>query len=79
MDLWYKHHQEACFVIEGAAIVTERDTGAVTHRIGPGDAYAPGTTATRSGAGAAAPGLRLQPRADGRETHDADGSYELAD
>ena len=35
MQLWYKHHQEACFVIEGEAEITERDTGAV-HRIGPG-------------------------------------------
>ena len=41
MNLWYKHHQEACFVIEGAAELMERDTGTV-HRIGPGDAYAPG-------------------------------------
>ena len=40
MNLWYKHHQEACFVVDGAAEITERDTGAV-HRIGPGDAYAP--------------------------------------
>ena len=34
MNLWYKHHQEACFVVEGEAELTERDTGAV-HRLGP--------------------------------------------
>jgi len=32
MQLWYKHHQEACFVIEGEAEITVRDTGAVHRR-----------------------------------------------
>src|SRR5687768_17633965 len=40
MNIWYKHHQEACFVIDGEAEITERDTGSV-HRIGQGSAYAP--------------------------------------
>ena len=48
MDLWYKHHQEACYVIEGAAEITERDTGAV-RRIGPGMPTHPAMTGTRSG------------------------------
>ncbi len=75
MNLWYKHHQEACYVIEGEAEITERDTGAV-HRIGPGDAYAPQhdrhTIRVLSE-------LRLvcvfNPALTGTETHDADGSY----
>ncbi len=79
MELWYKNHQEACFVIEGEAIVTDRDTGAM-HRIGPGDAYAPGHD--RHTVEVLSP-LRLvcvfNPALTGRETHDADGSYELAD
>jgi L-ectoine synthase len=79
MDLWYKHHQEACFVMEGAAEITERDTGAV-HRIGPGDAYAPGNDRHSIRVLEA---LRLvcvfSPALTGRETHDADGSYELSE
>lgn len=75
MNLWYKHHQEACYVIEGEAEITERDTG-VVHRIGPGDAYAPQhdrhTIRVLSE-------LRLvcvfNPALTGQETHDADGSY----
>jgi L-ectoine synthase len=76
---WYKHHQEACYVIDGEAEITERDTGAI-HRIGPGSAYAPGhdrhsiRVISR---------LRLvcvfSPALTGRETHDADGSYLPAD
>ena len=75
LNLWYKHHQEACFVIEGEAEITERDTG-VVHRIGPGLAYAPEhdrhTVRVLST-------LRLvcvfNPALTGRERHDADGSY----
>lgn len=78
MQLWYKHHQEACYVIEGEAEITVRDTG-VVHRIGPGDAYAPEhdrhTIRVLST-------LRLvcvfNPPLTGHETHDADGSYEPA-
>ncbi len=75
MQLWYKHHQEACFVIEGSAEITERNTGAV-HSIGPGDAYAPGND--RHTVRVLEP-LRLvcvfNPALTGQETHDADGSY----
>jgi L-ectoine synthase len=75
MQLWYKHHQEACYVMEGEAEITERDTGAV-HRIGPGDAYAP--QQDRQTIRVVSP-LRLvcvfSPALTGRETHDADGSY----
>ena len=75
MQLWYKHHQEACFVIEGRAEITVRDTGAV-HHIGPGDAYAP--EHDRHTIRVLEP-LRLvcvfNPALSGQETHDADGSY----
>jgi L-ectoine synthase len=79
LNLWYKHHDEACFVIEGEAVITERDTGAV-HRIGPGSAYAP--RHDRHTIRVITP-LRLvcvfHPALSGRETHDADGSYEPAE
>ena len=79
MNLWYKHHSEACFVIEGEAEITERDTGAV-HRIGPGSAYAPEHDRHTL---RVLETLRLvcvfSPALSGRETHDADGSYLPAD
>ena len=79
MNLWYKHHAEACFVIEGEAEITERDTGAV-HRIGPGSAYAPQHDRHTI---RVLETLRLvcvfNPALTGRETHDADGSYLPAD
>ena len=79
MNLWYKHHQEACFVIDGEAEVTERDTG-VTHHIGPGDAYAPEHDRHTV---RVIERLRLvcvfNPALTGGETHDADGSYLPAD
>ena len=78
MQLWYKHHQEACYVIEGEAEITVRATGAV-HRIGPGDAYAPEHDRHSIRVLSA---LRLvcvfNPALTGHETHDADGSYEPA-
>ena len=75
LNVWYKHHEEACYVIEGEAEITERETGTL-HRIGPGSAYAPRhephTVRVISP-------LRLvcvfKPALTGRETHDADGSY----
>ena len=75
MNLWYKHHNEACFVIEGEAEITERDTGRI-HRIGPGSAYAPEHDRHTI---RVLETLRLvcvfSPALTGRETHDADGSY----
>ena len=75
MTLWYKPHQEACFVVEGEAEITERDTG-VVHRIRAGSAYAP--EHDRHTIRVLSP-LRLvcvfNPALTGRETHDADGSY----
>jgi L-ectoine synthase len=75
MSIWYKHHQEACFVIEGEAELTERDTG-IVHHLGPGSAYAPQHDRHRIRVTSA---LRLvcvfNPALTGHETHDADGSY----
>jgi L-ectoine synthase len=75
LNIWYKHHQEACYVIEGEAEITERETGRV-HRIGPGSAYAP--EHDRHKVRVLVP-LRLvcvfNPALTGREKHDADGSY----
>jgi len=75
MNLWYKHHLEACYCIEGEAEITERDTG-VVHRIGPGSVYSP--EHDRHTIRVISP-LRLvcvfNPALTGRETHDADGSY----
>ena len=75
MNIWYKHHQEACFVISGSAELTERDTG-TTHRIGPGSVYAP--QHDRHTIRVLEP-LRLvcvfNPALSGQEKHDADGSY----
>jgi L-ectoine synthase len=75
LNIWYKHHQEACFVIEGSAEITERDTG-VVHRIGPGSGYAP--QHDRHTIRVLEP-LRLvcvfAPALTGQETHDPDGSY----
>ena len=75
MNLWYKHHDEACFVIDGEAELTERDTG-VIHHLRPGSAYAP--QHDRHTIRVLSP-LRLvcvfNPALTGRETHDSDGSY----
>ncbi|MGH2401616.1 MAG: ectoine synthase [Candidatus Limnocylindria bacterium] len=75
MNIWYKHHNEACFVIEGSAELTARDTGAI-HRIGPGSAYAPQQDRHTI---RVLESLRLicvfNPALTGHEKHDADGSY----
>jgi L-ectoine synthase len=76
--LWYKHHLEACYCIEGRATLEDLSTGEV-HEIGPGTMYALDQhdrhrlrTDTR---------VRLvcvfMPPLTGQETHDSDGSYAL--
>ncbi len=77
-SLWYKHHLEACFCVEGEAEVEDLETGEV-HQIRPGTLYALDRhdrhrlrTKTR---------VRLicvfTPALRGDETHDDDGSYLL--
>lgn len=75
LELWYRHHSEACFCIEGEAEITEIETGAV-RRIGPGSVYSPEHDRHRI---RVIRPLRLvcvfSPALTGRETHDADGGY----
>jgi len=77
-SLWYKHHLEACFCVEGEAEVEDLESGEV-HQIRPGTLYALDRhdrhrlrTKTR---------VRLicvfTPALRGDETHDDDGSYLL--
>ena len=49
MNLWYKHHQEACFVIDGEAELTERDTGSRRTVSVRARRTHPSTIGTRSG------------------------------
>lgn len=78
--LWYKHHLEACFCVEGEAEVENLETGEV-HQIRPGTLYAldrHDRHRLRS-----TTGVRLicvfTPALRGDETHDEDGSYRPAD
>jgi Ectoine synthase. len=76
LNLQYKHHLEACYVIAGEAEVTDLASGEV-HLIRPGTVYALDqhdrhTIRVRTD-------LRLvcvfNPALTGGETHDADGSF----
>jgi len=74
--MWYKHHVEANYVIEGTGEVENLATGEV-HALAPGTMYTldqherhrlPAFTAMRMV-------CVFLPALTGRETHDADGSY----
>jgi L-ectoine synthase len=76
LHLWYKHHLEACYCLEGEAEIEEVATGG-RHALLPGTVYALDqhdrhVMRVRSR-------LRLvcvfNPPLTGRETHDAEGSY----
>ena len=75
MDLWQKHHLEACYCLEGVATLQELDSGTL-HQIRPGTLYAMNNhdrhriqAKTR---------MRIictfYPALTGHEVHDADGS-----
>jgi len=76
LELEYRHHQEACYCVEGEAELTDLATGAA-HAIRPGTAYALDQhdhhrlRVSRN--------LRLvcvfNPALSGDETHDAGGSF----
>ena len=78
--MWYKHHLEAVYCIEGEGEIEDLESGAV-HPITPGTLYAldgherHALRATRQ--------LRLicvfNPPVTGREVHDADGAYPLVE
>ena len=74
--LWYKHHLEACYCIEGEGEVEDLTTGA-RHAIVPGTFYA--LDQHDRHAFRAFTKMRLvcvfTPPLTGGETHDADGSY----
>lgn len=74
--LWYKHHLEACFCVEGEAEVEDLATGE-THTIRPGTVYA--LEAHERHRLTVRIRTRLvcvfSPPLTGRETHDDDGSY----
>ena len=76
MNLWYKHHLEACYCLEGEAELVDLSSGE-RHAIGPGAMYAleqhdrHTLTVQRD--------LHLvcvfNPALTGGEVHDADGSF----
>ena len=77
-DMWYKHHIEAVYCIEGEATLTDKETGR-TYAIVPGTMYLLDKhdrhrlDVKRD--------LRVvcvfNPPCTGRETHDEDGAYPL--
>lgn len=75
MNLWQKHHLEACYCIEGEGTVEELDSGA-THEIGPGTLYAMNNHDRHRIR--AKSRMRIictfSPALTGNEVHDADGS-----
>lgn len=75
-QLWYKHHLEAVYCIEGEGYVQEHESG-VRHRISPGMMYALDQHDRHELV--AEKDLRLvcvfNPPLTGKEDHDADGAY----
>ncbi|MDH3672519.1 MAG: ectoine synthase [Gammaproteobacteria bacterium] len=78
--LWYKHHLEACYCIEGTGSISDTANGA-THQIGPGTLYA--LDRHDQHVLKAVTDIRMicvfSPPLTGHERHDDDGSYELPD
>lgn len=75
-DMWYKHHIEANYIIEGEGEVENVETGE-TFALKPGTMY----TLDKNEKHRLTAKTRLRivciftPALTGRETHDADGSY----
>lgn len=77
-EMWYKHHVEAVYCIEGTGILTDRTDG-TTYALEPGtmyllDGHEPHTVEATTD-------LRMvcvfDPPCTGAETHDEDGAYPL--
>lgn len=75
-EMWYRHHVEAVYCIEGEGTLVDRSTGE-EHRLEPGtmyllDGHEPHTVHARTR-------LRMvcvfDPPVTGEEVHDADGAY----
>jgi L-ectoine synthase len=77
-DMWYKHHVEAVYCIEGTGRLVDRDTGD-TYELNPGTVYALDDRDRHQVQ--AVTDLRMvcvfTPACTGRETHDEDGAYPL--
>ena len=80
LDMWYKHHVEAVYCYQGRGLLTNRDTGD-TFVIEPGTLYALDKHDRHTLK--AETELKLvcafNPPVSGREVHDADGAYVIAD
>lgn len=78
LHLWYKHHLEAVYCIEGSGEIEELETG-VKHPIKPGTIYALNEHDRHVLRGFET--MRMvcvfNPPVTGREVHDADGAYAL--
>jgi L-ectoine synthase len=76
--MWYKHHLEAVYCIEGRGSIEDEATGHV-HRIGPGTIYLLDQNDRHTVR--AEEDLRMvcvfNPPVTGSETHDEDGAYPL--
>jgi L-ectoine synthase len=76
--MWYRHHQESVYCIEGTGTLTDLETGQV-HPISPGTLYV--LDGNERHELHAETDLRMvcvfTPALTGREVHDADGAYPL--
>lgn len=80
LHLWYKHHLEAVYCVGGNGSIEDLATGEV-HPIHDGVLYAldrHDRHIVRGGTEDMRLVCAFNPPVTGRETHDADGSYELA-
>lgn len=77
-DMWYQHHVEAVYTIEGTGILTNRETGE-THPLAPGSLYV--LDGHERHTVEAHTTLRMvcvfDPPVTGREVHDEHGTYPL--
>lgn len=77
-EMWYKHHVEAVYCIEGRGTLLDREAGTV-HQLRPGTVYVLDGHERHTVHAEAR--LRMvcvfSPPCTGRETHDAEGTYPL--
>jgi len=81
LSLWYKHHLEAVYCVAGNGSIEDLATGEV-HDIRDGILYAldqHDRHVLRGGTEDMRLICAFNPPVTGRETHDADGSYELVE
>jgi len=81
LHLWYKHHLEAVYCVAGNGTIEDLATGEV-HAIHDGVLYAldrHDRHVVRGGSEEMRLVCAFNPPVTGRETHDADGSYELVE